>query len=193
MLLVMAALGAIGCVTSAEPAYYALASTSGPPQPATWAHVVELRRPGLAGYLDRPDIVRRVVDYRLRLASGDRWAEPLGDMFGRVLAEDLTERLPGTSVFTEASAISAVPDAVIEVEIERFDASADGTVTLLAQVLVEGGGDHRTIASSTFDLQDHPAGADTESAVATLSRLVGRLGDGIATLMRTPPAPSAAR
>ena len=69
--------------------------------------------------------------YQLTLNGGERWASPLGDMIGRALAEDLSSRLPGSSVFTSSGAISADPNATVEVDIQRFDAASTGPVTLL--------------------------------------------------------------
>jgi uncharacterized lipoprotein YmbA len=94
-----------GCA-SPEPAYFTLAARPGAPQPGG-LRLVELRRIGLAGYLDRPEIVRTSADYRLHLGAGERWGEPLGALVARVLAEDLNTRLPGTSVFTASGSISA--------------------------------------------------------------------------------------
>jgi uncharacterized lipoprotein YmbA len=100
------------------------------------ARSVELRRIGLAGYLDRPEIVQSEADYRVHVASNQRWGEPLTGMLDRVFTEDLVERLPGTAVFAESGAISTAPDLVLEVDIQRFDADAAGAVVLLAQVAV---------------------------------------------------------
>ena len=56
------------------------------PVPGTAARIaarsIELRRIGLAGYLDRPEIVRSAADYRLRVTDRERWGEPLGGMIG---------------------------------------------------------------------------------------------------------------
>ena len=131
---VLLALLASAC-TSAEPTYYTLAPTP-PATPAALPpkapRTVELRRPGLAGYLDRPEIVRAGGDYQLRVAGGERWGEPLGDLIGRVAAENLTTRLPGLSVFTQAGGITSEADAVIEIDVQRFDAETGGPVTSFA-------------------------------------------------------------
>ena len=57
-------------------------------------------------------------------------------MLGRVLTEDLVERLPGAAVFSESGAISTRPDLVLEIDVQRFDTDATGTLVLLAQVAV---------------------------------------------------------
>lgn len=133
----LVALGAAGC-KSPEPAYFTLAPVPGTPTPGG-PRLVELQRPGLAGYLDRPGIVRADNSYQLKVADAERWGEPLGDLIGRILSENLSQRLPGSSVFTTAGAISAPPDARIELDVQRFDADVSGSVVLLAQVAVSRG------------------------------------------------------
>lgn len=187
------ALGLSACASSPNPTYYTLAPVPGAPQHAQGVPgPVELRRIGLAGYLDRAEIVRADSGYRLRLAHNDLWGEPLGDMIGRVLAQDLTQRLPGIAVISEAGAISAGGDRIVEVDIQRFDADRSGDVVLLAQTSVrrrgvEGSGLTRTVQ---FDVR--PAGAGADALVAAMSAALGQLADSIAVqLQALPPAPSA--
>ncbi len=173
---------ALGACSSPEPAYYTLAAVPGTPRggaPGT----IELRRPGIAGYLDRPEIVRSGGDYRLRVAAGERWGEPFGDLFGRVLAEDLNQRLTGTSVFTAAGAISAQADAALELDVQRFDLDAGGDVVLLAQIAVS-----RTrrgpATTRVFRLTQRPAGPSTAELVAAMSMALGALADAAADMLR---------
>ena len=182
---VLLALLASAC-TSAEPTYYTLAPTP-PATPAALPpkapRTVELRRPGLAGYLDRPEIVRAGGDYQLRVAGGERWGEPLGDLIGRVAAENLTTRLPGLSVFTQAGGITSEADAVIEIDVQRFDAETGGPVTLLAQVAVRRGRRGAPL-SRTVRLQAAPAGTTTRDVVAAMSKALGELSDTVAEMVR---------
>jgi hypothetical protein len=180
-----AAVALLGCGASPEPTYYALAPTTGAARSGA-THMIELRRPGLAGYLDRSDIVRRVSDYRLTVASAERWGEPLGDMIARVLAEDLAQRLPGSIVFTEAAAVSAVPDATVEMDIQRFDLGADGAVSLAAQIAVERGREREpgTTTVQSVELRSDHGGAGTPWLAGEMSALLGRLADSIAAMLR---------
>ena len=124
---------------SPDPSYYTLAPIRGTAMPGAPA-LVELRRPGIAGYLDRSEITRSNTPYQLKVAAGERWGEPFGDMVGRVLAEDLNSRLERTSVFTSAGAISADAGARVEIDIQRFDADAGGQLILAAQVAITRNG-----------------------------------------------------
>ena len=187
------ALGLSACASSPDPTYYTLAPVPGAPQGAQTAPgPVELRRIGLAGYLDRAEIVRADSGYRLRLAHNDLWGEPLGDMIGRVLAQDLTQRLPGIAVISEAGAISAGGDRIVEVDIQRFDADRSGNVVLLAQTSVRRRGVEGSGLTSTVRFDVHPAGAGADALVAAMSAALGQLADSIAVqLQALRPAPPA--
>ena len=182
-LLTAFALAPLAACSSPEPAYLHAPGPARLRHPWRPVKLIELRRIGLAGYLDRPEIVRNNEDYRLRIPSGERWGEPLGDLIGRVLAEDLNMRLPGSSVFTSAGAISATADATVELDLQRFDVDASGQVILLAQVAVSRGRG-RTAATTAVRLQIPPGGSATRDQVAAMSLALGQLADRIAPLLR---------
>ena len=183
--LAASALALAGC-TSPEPAYFTLAPVPGAAAPGG-PKLVELQRPGLAGYLDRPGIVRADSAVQVKVATAERWAEPLGDLIGRILAEDLNARLPGSSVFTTAGSISAQPDARIELDVQRFDADASGTVVLLAQVAASRGRGG-SAATRTVRLTQVPASPATRDLVAAMSTVLGGLADAVAGMLRGLPA-----
>lgn len=176
-LLAMAAALA-GCV-SPNPVLYTLAAVPGTPQPIA-ARSVELRRIGIAGYLDRPEIVLEQAGFELRLAHNERWAEPTGTMIERVFTEDLVQRLPGTSVFAEEGAISTRPDLALEVDIQRLDADASGQAVLLAQLAVRHENGDRPAVAETMRLTATPTGPGTRDLVAAESTLLGELADRVA-------------
>ena len=147
------------------------------------ARSVELRRIGLAGYLDRPEIVRSEADYRVQVATNQRWGEPLTGMLDRVFTEDLVERLPGTAVFTEAGAISTAPDLVLEVDIQRFDADASGAVVLLAQVAVRRADAREPAHAQTLRLTAPAASPSTRDHVAAMSAALAQLADRVVGML----------
>jgi uncharacterized lipoprotein YmbA len=162
--------------TSADPTYYTLQVVDGARLPGG-PPSVEVRRPGLAGYLDRADIVLKSASYRLDVNSQARWAEPLGDMIGRVLAEDLAQRLPNSSVFTQSGAITADPAVRVEVDILRFDADASGQVELVAELAVERGSSHQPIETRHVALSATATVPGAEGLAGALSGLLGQLAD----------------
>ena len=183
LVLMLVLSGLWGCA-SPDPSVYTMRAVPGQPVGGGPA-AVKLARPGLAGYLDRPEIVRDSAASRLQLNSGERWGEPLGDMIGRVLALDLAQRLPGSSVFTEAGTISVDPSATVELDVQRFALDTDGPVVLLVQVAVEQGRSHDPSATRSLRLTVQPAGTGTPELVAAESAAVGQLADQVAVLLRS--------
>jgi uncharacterized lipoprotein YmbA len=172
----------LSACASPDSTFYTLQPVPGPLASAgflTASRNIEVRRPGLAGYLDRSDVVLKDSDYHLGLNAQQRWAEPLADMIGRVLTEDLAERLPGSSVFGEGGAISADPGARVEVDIQRFDADASGVVTVSAQVAIEAGTTHQPVMTRHLAFSATPAAPGPAALAATLSTLLGELADAI--------------
>ncbi|WP_424139728.1 PqiC family protein [Roseomonas chloroacetimidivorans] len=170
-----------GCA-SPEPAVFRLTAVPGT-QRRGGPRSLELRQVGIPGYLDRPEIVRGGADFRLQVLNNERWGEPLGDLVGRVLAENLMLRLPGTTVFAEGGALRGDSNVVVEAEILRFEAGSGGTVELLAQVAMQvrdgrGGRDLRTVR-----LEVPGAGPGTAALVASMSATLGRLADAIAEMV----------
>ncbi len=175
--------GLAGCA-SPNPNLFTLAAVPGPARTAR-AGGIELRRVGLAGYLDRPEIVRSDTQYRLQVSGNDRWGEPMGSMLERVFTEDLVQRLPGASVFTEAGAISTRPDLVLEIDVQRLDADATGNVVLLAQVAIQHDDATRPTAANEVRLTIRPAGARTTDLVAAMSTVLGQFADEVARKLVT--------
>ncbi len=175
------AIGLASCA-SPDPAIYTLRAVPGDAL-GGGPVAVKIARPGLAGYLDRPEIVRDSSVSRLTLNSGERWGEPLGDMMGRVLALDLAQRLPGTSVFTEAGTISVDPSATVELDVQRFDLDQAGAVILLVQVAVEQGRSHDPAFTRSLRLTVAPASTRTPDVVAAMSQAVGQMADAIASIV----------
>ncbi len=182
-LLGLALAGAAAACASPDVAYYTLAAVPGAPRRGAPAQV-ELRRPGLAGYLDRPEIVRSNSPYSLRVVGLERWGEPLGDLIARILAEDLNNRLPGSSVFTSAGSITAEADATVEMDIQRFDADPSGQVVLLAQVAVSRGRGRASAATRVVRLLVQPSGPGTPNLVAAMSAALGQLADALAAMLQ---------
>jgi uncharacterized protein len=181
--------GPMACGSSPPSTFYALSPESGVAQPAP-VHTLRLRRPGIAGYLDRPEIVRKIVDHRLGVVETDRWAAPLDEMLGRVLAQDVEQRLEGCVVFTEDGAITADADLTIEIDVRRFDVGEGGEVNLVAEVAMEKGDNHEVAGTRAVRLREVPSAATTPALLSAMSDLVGKLADEVGMLARaTSPSP----
>ncbi len=174
ILALLALLPLAGCGSS-DPDYYTLRPWPGQAQgggPLT----LKLRTPGVASSLDRDYIVRSDEGYKLKLAHDAAWSEPLADMIGQTLAQDLQQRLPGTTVFTQAGAISTEAQAVLELDVSRFAQDPAGNVEIAATLSVarpDGG----LAASHALHLVTAPDGPGLDALVAALSRLLGQVAD----------------
>ncbi|MBS0559007.1 MAG: membrane integrity-associated transporter subunit PqiC [Proteobacteria bacterium] len=168
----------LGACASPNPTLYTLAPVPGQSFPAA-PRVVKLRTVGLARYLERPQIVRSSEDYRLDVMSNDWWGEPLGALLARTLIAELTQRLPGSTVYLESGAISVNPDATVEVNIQRMDLDAAGQLVLAAQIAVTG----RRPATRSVRFEVTPANSSTSGFAAAASTAVGQLADAIAGML----------
>jgi len=181
-LLALALVSAASGCSSPEPAYYTLGIAPGAPQRGG-PRLVELRRPSVAGYLDRAEIVRGDTGgYRLDVRAGERWGEPFDAMMGRVLTEDLNQRLPGTTVFTAQGSLSPDPQARIEIDVPRFDLGTNGRVVLRAQVAVSRS--RGAVQTRTVQIETVPASTATPALIAAMSQALGQLADTVASMLR---------
>jgi len=81
-------------------------------------------------YLDRPQILIRDNDFKLKLSENHRWAEPLKNEFKRVLLENLNNRIfPSTAlVYSELNGLE--PDISVSIEVLQLDVNTDNQATL---------------------------------------------------------------
>jgi uncharacterized lipoprotein YmbA len=162
---------------------YTLAPVPGTPQPGG-PKVVALRDIGLARYLERSQIVRSSENYQLDVQANDWWGESLGAMIGRILQEELSQRLPGTSVFGENGAIAAEADATVEVNIQRLDADRRGLVILVGQIGVTSTKKRHAPNTRAVRFSVQPPTPDLRGEIAAMSTAVGQLADTIAGMLR---------
>jgi hypothetical protein len=172
---------ALAACSSPDPVLYTLASAPGTVR-AGGPRVVLVQQIAIAHYLERSQIVRSSENYRLAVMSNDWWGEPLGAMLSRVLIEELGQRLPQSTVIADNGAVSARPDATIELNIQRLDEDASGTVILQAQAAVRFTGHSQPVLRS-FHFAVPPPAPGVPGEVAAISAAVGRLADGIAPML----------
>jgi uncharacterized lipoprotein YmbA len=128
-------LAALAAYSSPNPVLYTIAPVSGAVQ-SGGPKIVALQQISVVRFLERSQIVRSSENYRLDVMSNDWWGEPLGAMLSRVLVEELGQRLPQSTVIGESGAVTASPDATIELNLQRLDEDAAGNLILQAQASV---------------------------------------------------------
>jgi uncharacterized lipoprotein YmbA len=170
--------GLLAACTSPNPMLYTVAAIPGPMLPSP-PHIIKLRTIALARFLERPQIVRSSEDFHLEVMANDWWGEPLGAMLGRIIVTELTQRLPGSTVFLESGAISANPDTTVEINIERLDEDAGGQLILAAQIAIAG----RRTAIRTVRYTVTPPDATTTGLASAVSTAVAQLSDTIAAML----------
>jgi uncharacterized protein len=172
---------ALAACSSPDPVLYTLAPAPGTAQ-IGGPKVVLVQQIAIAHYLERSQIVRSSENYRLDVMSNDWWGEPLAAMLNRVLVEELGQRLPHSTVIADNGAVSARPDATIELNIQRLDEDAAGNLILQAQAAVRFTGQSRPeLRSFRFSVPTSAPGVPGE--VAAISAALGRLADGIAPML----------
>ncbi len=164
--------------SSPNPNLYVLATVPGPAHSGA-PPVVQLRTISIAHYLERSQIVRSSEGYRMDVLSNDWWGEPLDTMLGRVLVQELNQRLPGAIVYGDSGAISTPADATVEVNLQRFDLDHDGALLLAAQVAV----DSKHVMSRGVTFTVRPADGTTQALVAAMSSAVAQLADTVAAML----------
>jgi hypothetical protein len=169
--------------SSPEPVLYTIPMKPGPALPGG-PRVVQLRDLGLANYLDRKEIVRSSEDYKLGVASNNWWGESLSSMLSRVIVVGLSQRLPGSNIYAEGGAISADPNAVLAINIQRLDPDKGGTLQLLAQASIEFNRPKRS-AAKTFQISKAAPSTDVADQVAAISDAMAELTDGLAAMLRS--------
>jgi uncharacterized protein len=173
---------ATGC-SSPNPALYTIAPIPGTPR-GPGPKVVVLQQISLARYLERSEIVRSSENYRLDVMNNDWWGEPLPSMLSRVLIEEVSQRLPQSTILSSSGAVSVSPDATIEINVQRLDEDAAGRLVLLAQASVDFKGRRTPIVRSFRFMQTTPV-PGVAGEVAAISTAVGQLADELTSMLLT--------
>jgi uncharacterized protein len=183
----LASVAALLACSTSNPRLYSIAPVQG--QERTGGpKIIELRQVGLARYLERSQIVRTSENYRLDVSGDDWWGEPLGAMLGRVLVQELGQRLPQSVVLNETGAVSSAADATVALDVERLDESTAGAVVLLAQTAISFK-ERQTPTLRSFRIEIATNAPGVQPEVAAISVAVGRLADDLASvLLAGPPA-----
>ena len=171
----------LAACSSPNPVLYTVAPAQGPAQTGA-PKVIAIQQISLPRYLERSEIVRSSENYRLDVMSNDWWGEPLSAMLTRILVEELSQRLPQSTVFRESGAVTASPDATIEVNIQRLDEDTSGNLVLQAQASVDFKGRRAPVLRSFRSAVTPPSG-DIQGEVNAISIAVGQLADGLASML----------
>jgi uncharacterized protein len=181
---VAATLMAAGCASS-DPKLYTIAPLPGSERFGA-PKVVALHGVGIARYLQRSQIVQSSEDYRIAVRPGDWWGEPLDAMLARVLAEDLTQRLPQSTVYTSSGAVTGSAEATIELELARLDLDRTGNLLLIAQGSVSFK-NQLSPDTRSFRISAPPPSPGVEGQVAATSTALAEVADRVSDMLVAKP------
>ena len=114
--------------------------------------------------------------------SNDWWGEPLGAMLSRVLVEELGQRLPQSTVIGESGAVTASPDATIELNLQRLDEDASRQSDPAGSGKRQLQGPRPPVLRS-FRFAVPPPAPGVPGEVTAISTAVGQLADGLAAML----------
>ena len=142
----------------------------------------------MPGYLDRTQIVTRPGTDQVEISMFNRWAEPLEDGISRILAEEISLRVPTERVvmFPWRGVVARVIQYQVVVAVVRFDGRPGGDVTLDTRWrILDRAGDELVFRRST--VVETAAGRGYEPIVAAMTRALVTLGQEIAMEIRALP------
>jgi len=182
LVLVLASLA--GCVGVATPPtrYYTLRALTAP-EPAAHAarYFVTVGPVAIPESVERPQIVIREGENRVRLLESDRWAAPLRAAVPRLLAEEIGRRLPDAQVAAYGEYTDDSQAVRVLVDVRAFD-SMPGKGVLLDAVWRVRAGDAQRSGSSR--LREPSAAPGIEPLVQAHSRALAALADELAAVVR---------
>ncbi len=186
-----------GCGSSPTPRFYAINAMSGEaaaPAPANADLGVIVGPVSIPRYLQRPQIVSRTDDSRLRYDEFNRWGGNLESEILRVLGENLGLLLHTDRIAVYPRAASFPATYRVRLDFERFDATRGEELVLKVRwaILPPGGGD--AVAVEVSNIRESLDGASVRELVrahgAALEALSREIAARIEALQAEPESDS---
>jgi len=134
----------------------------------------------LPEYLDRPQIVKRLSPNELKLSEFNQWAEPLGENFTKVLAENLSMLLYTNHVALYPWSSSTAVDYQIAVDVIQFDSTSGGDVLLRVRWMVRDIEGEKVLLVRKTGYSESANSGDFEAIAAAQSLALERFSRDIA-------------
>ncbi|MFQ5542075.1 MAG: membrane integrity-associated transporter subunit PqiC [Candidatus Binatia bacterium] len=184
-----------GCASTQPTRFYVLSSLprleANQAESAKRGVAVGIRPVALPKYLDRPQIVTRAGRNQLDLAEFDRWAEPLKNNFGNVIAENLSILVPTNRIAVFPWNKSTPIDYQLTVDVTRFEARASGDSQLISRWSILGKNGKKVILRRKSEFREPVTGGseasggqDYKATVSAMSRALESLSREIAEAIR---------
>ena len=191
----MVALVCAGCASAPKERFYTLAPAPGPAQQAASAtpprYAVAIGPVKVPDAVDRPQMVVREGPNRVEILEQQRWAGSLRSEIGRALAAGVGAALPDAQVSVNDSLASRTAAYRVAVDVERFDAALNDSVSVQAlwTLRQEGG---TLVRSGRYNATEPTGPGGHEAIAAAYARALAGMSTVIAEALRAAPPVSAA-
>ncbi|UFS70802.1 PqiC family protein [Geomonas sp. RF6] len=174
-----------GCSRSPQVTFYTLLpAASGEAVPATEAPVsVSVGPITVPEVVDRPQLVVRESESRVKIAETHRWAEPLKREIPRVLAQNLGSLLGTEQVSSYPQNAGADAQYRVQVDVQRFEALPGKSVTVEALWQIKRSADNAQGRGHSL-VREPVQGDGYEPLVAAYSRALSRVSAELAQAIR---------
>jgi uncharacterized protein len=174
-----------GCSSSPAARFYTLSplvpqEAKQSPQVADNLVSVSIAPVEIPDYLDRPQIVTRDGQNRLRLAEFDRWGGSLGDNISAVLADNLGLLLNSDRVYVFPRVRAEKPDLTLTMRVLRLDCVPAGQVLLKAQWTLFSAVEGRDMVTRVATFSERLNDKQYETIAAAVSSTIEQLSREIA-------------
>lgn len=172
-----------GCASSAPSRFYTLSTVPAAVVAPQADYSVSVGPVTVPAVVDRPQIVIKSGPNQVLIKEFDRWAAPLKDDIGRVVAENLSATL-GTvqvTIFPQSPSVGA--SYRVAIDILHFDSDLGKAANLDAVWTVKSA-KNGILRFGRTTLAEATQGAEFDALVAAHSRALGRLSTDIARAIK---------
>ncbi len=171
-----------GCAATPPAHFYTLSATPGPATAASDLSVA-VGPVTIPAVVDRPQIVLQTGPNEVRLDEFNRWAAPLANSIGRVVAANLAVLLGTPRVVLTSPALGTDTDARVLIQVQRFD-SALGEAATLDAVWVISGSPEKKPRTGRTTVREPATDKTFEALAAAHSKALDRLSQDVAAGVR---------
>jgi uncharacterized protein len=172
----------LGCGSPPASRFYTLNAAAAPPQtPSNLS--VSVGPVSIPAIVDRPQIVVTTGPNQVRLEEFNRWASPLQNSIGRVVAENLVAMLGTPRVTLSPQTLSADADYRAAIEVQSFE-SAPGEAAILDAVWTVRRAKDGKAETGRTTVREAAQEKSYDALAAAHSRALARLSRDIADAVR---------
>jgi uncharacterized lipoprotein YmbA len=175
-----------GCASRPASGHFYLLTPDGP-APSGGGMGIGVGPVAIAGYIDRPNLVVARSSHQLDVAPDHRWAGDLSASIARVTAANLGRRFDTGNVLTWPWRGDEDLAYQVVLDIRQLHGTADGQAVIEAGWRAHALPSRRVVASRTFAARELLRADGHAALVAAQSKLLARLADDIAAVLRASP------